>query len=134
LAKISKLLEIPKDKFPKHVFIIPDGNGRWAKAHRVMLQQDTKKDSSCGKTLEDLAFFTIEVVTIWGFSTDNWKRSREEVNGLMFIFTQMIGKVLNKLKKRNGRFMHIAEKTAPKGLLQASKKQKRRQGNKDRLL
>lgn len=114
------LTTIPSEKFPKHIFIIPDGNGRWAKAQGKFVTAGHKKGFDAAyailKMLHDIE--DIKVVTIWGFSADNWKRSEKEVAGLMLLFERVIKKTLKDLLRNNGRFVHLGRKDRiPKRLL-----------------
>ena len=110
--RFPQLKEIPEEKFPKHIFIIPDGNGRWAKQHHSFVNIGHKKGGDVvEKILEDLSEIqAITAVTVWGFAVDNWKRSEKEISGLMVLFTHMLQKTLGKIKKRNGRFIHLGRK------------------------
>jgi undecaprenyl diphosphate synthase len=106
------LKKIPKERFPKHVFIIPDGNGRWAKKNGNPVLYGHKKGAQIIRTLlEDLSEIEeIKIVSIWGFSADNWKREKKEVEGLMYLFKDNLKKTLTEIKKRNGRFVHLGRK------------------------
>ena len=70
---------------PRHVAIIMDGNGRWAARHGVERVEGHRKGALAVRQLvENLADTGIEYVTLYAFSTENWKRSREEVDALMW--------------------------------------------------
>lgn len=73
-------------KSPKHIAIIMDGNRRWAKAHKVPIAIGHKKGA---ETLERLVRYAnkigLEYITVYAFSTENWKRSEEEVSALMLL-------------------------------------------------
>lgn len=92
--KMSKLLElIDKERLPKHVAIIMDGNGRWAKKHgkpRVFGHRNGVK--SVRATSEIAAEMGIEYLTMYAFSTENWNRPILEVNALMSLLVDTIGK------------------------------------------
>ena len=72
----------------KHVAIIMDGNGRWAKKHDLPRVEGHKKGAD---TVEDLLNYVyrygVKYVTLYAFSTENWKRSEEEVNALMSLLS-----------------------------------------------
>lgn len=91
--KMSKLLElIDKERLPKHVAVIMDGNGRWAKKHgkpRVFGHRSGVK--SVRATSEIAAEMGIEYLTMYAFSTENWKRPILEVNALMSLLVDTIG-------------------------------------------
>lgn len=114
------LTTIPSEKFPKHIFIIPDGNGRWAKAQGKFVAAGHKKGFDAAYEILQMlsGIDEVSVVTIWGFSADNWKRSEKEVAGLMLLFERVIQKTLKDLLKNNGRFIHLGRKDRiPKRLL-----------------
>lgn len=110
-SKYPKLKKISKDKFPKHLLIIPDGNGRWAKKHNLPTFAGHKKGAEMlKKVLNDLQDLPIKYVTVWGFSSDNWKRSSIEIKGLMRIFQEYLRNELRGLLKNNKRFIHLGRK------------------------
>ena len=84
---------------PKHVGIIMDGNGRWAKMKGKKRSFGHLEGS---KTLENIALYAIEcgiqVLSVYAFSTDNFKRSKEEVDYLMNLFITMFNKKMKKIK------------------------------------
>lgn len=106
------LNEIPDERFPKHVAIIPDGNGRWAKKQGKFVTFGHRKGFQVAYQILDVLseLPQIKTATIWGFSADNWKRSEKEVSGLMAIFGQVVKKITQDLQERNGRFVHIGRK------------------------
>ena len=84
---------------PKHVGIIMDGNGRWAK---MKGRQRSFGHLEGSKTLENIALYAIEcgvqILSVYAFSTDNFKRSKEEVDYLMDLFITMFNKKMKKIK------------------------------------
>ena len=89
-------------KIPTHVSIIMDGNGRWATGRslpRVMghnagmkaMKEIVKKSSEIG----------VEYLTVYAFSTENWKRSREEVGGIFKLLVKYVDSELKELNKNN---------------------------------
>jgi len=113
-----------KNRFPNHVFVIPDGNGRWAKiikhgpptvGHKVAVK-------IIENLLDDIIELPIKYFTVWGFACDNWKRSEKEITELMTLFNKMINNVLPKLEEKNSRFFHLGRKDRiPKKLLKTIK-------------
>ncbi len=81
-----------KPNFPKHVAIIMDGNRRWARRHGLSVLSGHKQAAE--KTIEPivdhLAKIGVPYVTLWAFSTENWRRDPQEVKGLIEIFRQGI--------------------------------------------
>ena len=75
---------IPAERLPKHVAIILDGNGRYAKAHGLTRPQGHKAGADNVETISDACIeLGIPYLTVYAFSTENWKRSEEEVSYLM---------------------------------------------------
>ncbi|MDR0978998.1 MAG: isoprenyl transferase [Lachnospiraceae bacterium] len=79
-------MELDKDNLPEHIAIILDGNRRWAKDRGLSTKEGHKAGS---KNLENIALkcneLGIKYLTVYAFSTENWKRSKDEVSALMFI-------------------------------------------------
>lgn len=103
--------EIDIENLPKHIAIIMDGNRRWAK-DRGLTTKDGHKAGS--KNLENIARFCnkigIKYLTVYAFSTENWKRSQEEVSALMFILKANLDSMLRKMDLENIRIRVIGEK------------------------
>lgn len=82
MEDISKMVDL--DNLPKHIAIIMDGNRRWAKAHNLDVAQGHKEGA---ENLKKIAKFAnkigIKYMTVYAFSTENWKRTKEEVGALM---------------------------------------------------
>lgn len=85
------------NKLPDHIAIIMDGNRRWAKEHNVPMQMGHKEGA---KTIEKIVRYAnkigIKHVTVFAFSTENWRRSQEEVSWLM----QLLKSYLDEYSKR----------------------------------
>ena len=99
-------------KIPVHVAIILDGNGRWAKKRG--LPRNMGHAEGCKvveRTVEDAARLGIRYLTVYGFSTENWKRSEEEVGALMQLFRYYMKRLLNIAKKNNVRVKMIGERS-----------------------
>lgn len=96
---------------PEHVAIILDGNGRWAK--RRGLPRSIGHKEGCvtvEKTVEDAARLGIKYLTVYGFSTENWRRSSEEVGALMQLFRFYMVKLLKTAKANNVRVRMIGDR------------------------
>lgn len=94
--------EIDKNYMPKHIAIIMDGNRRWAKERKI----DTKLGHKAGaETLEKIASYANDIglkyLTVYAFSTENWKRTKEEIGALMLLLNSYLDKFLNKESLRN---------------------------------
>ena len=86
---------------PKHVAIIMDGNGRWAEQRGLKRSDGHKAGSEALKKVVEYAFNNgIEVLSVFAFSTENFKRSAEEVNYLMHLFVVIFKKYINELHNK----------------------------------
>jgi undecaprenyl diphosphate synthase len=111
-TKVSPIIEkIPKDKFPSHVLIIPDGNGRWANRQNMHPSFGHIKGAEVlSEILDYMQGLPIRFVSVWGFASDNWKRPAEEVQSLMEIFNRRLTTMLPKLIQNNVQFVHLGRK------------------------
>ena len=94
--------DIDKELMPQHIAIIMDGNRRWAKEKGL----DTKLGHKAGaETLEKIASYAnkigLKYLTVYAFSTENWKRTKEEVGALMVLLRNYLDKFLNRESLRN---------------------------------
>jgi undecaprenyl diphosphate synthase len=102
---------------PYHVGIIMDGNGRWAKAQgKTRFEGHKAGTENLRRILESSVEFGVKMLTIYAFSTENWKRPPLEVRGLMSILENVIDRELAKLNKNGVQLRHIGrlEKLEPR--------------------
>ncbi len=93
---------------PRHVAIIMDGNGRWARARGLpRLAGHRAGTENIRPILEASVEFGIEILTIWAFSTENWTRPETEVKGLLRILQDMIRRELQELHKQGVQLRHL---------------------------
>lgn len=91
-----------KEVVPKHIAIIMDGNGRWAKKrNQNRIQGHIKAKKSVRESIEFCIEKKIKYLTLFAFSTENWKRPKLEVQALMNLLHNVIGEELNNLNKQN---------------------------------
>ena len=94
--------DIDKNNLPKHIAIVLDGNRRWAKDHNLSVRQGHTEGA---KNLERIVQFCSEIgikyLTVYCFSTENWKRSEEEIKALMLIFSSYLNSFAKKTDKYN---------------------------------
>lgn len=96
---------------PTHIAIILDGNGRWAKAHGLPRSLGHKKGcETLEQIVEDCARLGVRYLTVYGFSTENWKRSQEEVGALMSLFRIYMKKLIRVANDNNVRARMIGER------------------------
>ena len=97
---------------PEHVALILDGNGRWAKKRGLPRTMGHKEGCvTVEKTVEIAARMGIRYLTVYGFSTENWKRSKEEVGALMQLFRYYMVRLLNIATANNVRVRMIGDRT-----------------------
>ena len=87
-------MQFKKSQMPKHVAIIMDGNRRWARKNglAVMMGHQQMVRENIERLVDHSIKRGLEYVTMWVFSTENWKRSKMEVNGLMNLFREAFTK------------------------------------------
>jgi undecaprenyl diphosphate synthase len=108
-----------KERLPKHIAIIMDGNGRWAKSrslvrvmgHRMGMESVRDIVKSCSE-------LGIEVLSLYAFSTENWRRPKSEVKALMSLMKRYIRSETDELHKKNVRINAIGDlEKLPKDVL-----------------
>jgi undecaprenyl diphosphate synthase len=114
-SEAAELLSGDSDlAFPEYVAIITDGNGRWAKERGLTAARGHEAGADTVKArLRDAAEFGIKELTLYSFSTENWTRSRAEVNGLMRLFTRRIRAETPELKEQGVRMRFIGRRADP---------------------
>ena len=96
------------NKVPKHVAIIMDGNGRWAKKRGLpRIAGHNAGTENLRRIIRAGADFGIKYLTFYAFSTENWARPKAEVTGLMNILSERIDKEMVELDKEGARLIHI---------------------------
>ena len=116
-----QITKIDKHNLPKHIAIVLDGNRRWAKAHNLTTKEGHKAGA---QNLEDMAKFCnkigIKYLTVYAFSTENWKRSKEEVSALMLILKAYLDSFWRRGLNENIKIRIIGEKENISKNLQSS--------------
>ncbi len=110
-------LDLSLEKLPRHVAIIMDGNGRWAIARGLPRLAGHKAGTeNLRRVIRATVEFGIKYLTIYAFSTENWGRPPEEVQGLMHILEDVIDRELNELHEEGVQLRHIGrlERLDPK--------------------
>lgn len=106
------------DRLPQHVVVIMDGNGRWAKQRRMPRSYGHVKGASVVRTLVSACVDKgIKHLTLFAFSTENWKRPEEEVSALMDLFIQYLEKEMGAMQHEGVRLNVIGDTSRfPQGL------------------
>src|SRR5580765_3142569 len=100
--------QVDFDRLPRHVAVIMDGNGRWAaQRHLPRVEGHRAGIDSVRDIVETSARLGIEVLTLYAFSVENWKRPATEVNTLMLLLKRYIRLEIGALNKNNIRFRVI---------------------------
>jgi undecaprenyl diphosphate synthase len=109
--------DTPLEKIPRHVAIIMDGNGRWALSRGLPRLAGHKAGTeNLRRIIRATVEFGIKYLTIYAFSTENWGRSPEEVQGLLGILEDVIDRELSELHQEGVQLRHIGrlEQLSPK--------------------
>jgi undecaprenyl diphosphate synthase len=112
VSNIDTKSQIEVDQLPKHIAVIMDGNGRWAKQHgkyRIFGHQHGVQ--SVREITEGCAEIGVEYLTLYAFSSENWNRPKIEVNALMTLLVKTIRKETKTLMKNNIRLEAIGDRT-----------------------
>lgn len=99
-------------KIPNHVAIILDGNGRWAKKRMLPRNMGHVQGAkNVEQIIEDAHNLGIKYLTVYAFSTENWKRPQDEVNALMKLLKDYLKNCIKRANKNNMRVRVIGDKT-----------------------
>ena len=112
LWKLRKPAEsVNPEKLPKHVAIIMDGNGRWARQHRLSVSRGHRQGT---ETLREIIRHTddlgIGALSLYAFSTENWSRPPEEVAALMQLILDFFASEIDELDEKNVRILILGDK------------------------
>ncbi len=134
----ASLLEgIDPSRLPRHVAVIMDGNGRWARERRLPRVAGHRAGiDSVREIIEVSARLGLEVLTLYAFSVENWKRPQSEVRTLMSLLKEYIQRELNRLTDANIRFLAIGrvDELAPSVRRELDRAVSRTAGNTGMLL
>ena len=107
----AKKAGLDKEKIPEHIGIIMDGNGRWAQKKGFPRLMGHKAGLENLKTIiKECNYLGVKVVTVYAFSTENWKRPPEEVKFLMNLLVEYMRKEIQELKDENVRIYVLGER------------------------
>jgi undecaprenyl diphosphate synthase len=103
-------LELDMSNIPKHIAIIMDGNGRWAKEKKLPRTMGHKAGvETIREIVKECNVLGIKYLTLYAFSTENWKRPSDEVNALMKLLIQYLRKEFKELNMNNVIINHIGD-------------------------
>jgi len=107
-----EVLGVPPERLPRHVAIIMDGNGRWARRQGLPRIRGHERGA---KNVRDIvthcARLGLKALTLFCFSTENWKRPREEVDFLMSLYVQYLIAERATIMDNNVRFLHVGRRS-----------------------
>lgn len=110
---MKKIIDGEELNIPEHVAIIMDGNGRWAKKRLMPRNFGHKAGAKAVEQIcEDAYNMGIKYLTVYAFSTENWKRSVEEVTGIMNLLRSYLTDCIERASKNNMRVRVIGDRTA----------------------
>ncbi|MBI2873367.1 MAG: isoprenyl transferase [Chloroflexi bacterium] len=114
----------PAQRIPRHVAVIMDGNGRWAYQRGLpRLEGHRAATENIRKVIHAFSRYPVEYLTLYAFSTENWGRPDPEVNGLMGLLGEVIGRETKNLHTENVRLRHLGRlEHLPRELRQAAEK------------
>ena len=116
---MSYLDKIDKASLPGHIAIIMDGNGRWATKRDIpRFEGHRHAVKSVRACVEAAAELKLNVLTLYAFSTENWRRPKKEVSALMNLFFEFLKKELETMLKNNVRFKLIGDRNGLPDFLQ----------------
>lgn len=93
-------LVLDKDNMPRHIAIIMDGNGRWAKQRKLPRTMGHKAGvETIRRVIKETHILGIKYLTLYAFSTENWKRPKDEVSALMKLLVEYLRSELQELNK-----------------------------------
>lgn len=100
------------EKVPNHVAIIMDGNGRWAQKRGLKRTKGHQKGAEVLRKISEYVYDKgIKVLSVFAFSTENWKRDKEEVDFLMDLFLKAFKKIFESVKKKGVKVVFSGLKT-----------------------
>ena len=116
---VLSINDIPADRIPQHIAIIMDGNGRWAKKRGMpRLYGHSAGVEALRGIIKACVEFGVKYLTIYAFSTENWGRPEDEVNGLEKLFHQAFTNEFLELRKEGVRIIHLGQREGiPQDLL-----------------
>jgi undecaprenyl diphosphate synthase len=109
----------PTSQIPRHVAIIMDGNGRWAAAHGRARHAGHRAGVRAARAVVEASIEAgVEVLTLFAFSSENWSRPTDEVNGLMRLFIEVLQREMDSLHENGIRLRFVGARAQLPTILQ----------------
>lgn len=103
---------IDPERLPKHVAIIMDGNGRWARQHKVKIAMGHRTGTeTLREIIRNSSDIGIEALSLYAFSTENWGRPQSEVDALMQLILDFFASEIDELCEKNVRILILGDKS-----------------------
>jgi undecaprenyl diphosphate synthase len=115
------LVDLDSNRLPRHVAIIMDGNGRWARGRGLPRIEGHRRGKEAVRAVVETARrLGIPYLSLYAFSTENWSRPREEVDGLMSLLRRYLATELRKMMRNQIRLLAIGNlKRLPRAVQEA---------------
>ena len=98
-------------RLPKHIGIIMDGNGRWAQQHKVKIALGHRAGTeNLREIIRNCSDIGVQALSLYAFSTENWKRSKTEVDALMQLILDFFASEIDELTQNNVRITILGDK------------------------
>ena len=102
--------KLKSKKIPQHIAVIMDGNGRWAKRRGLpRIKGHAQGAETLSKVIEEAAYLGVKYLSVYAFSTENWKRPQEEIDGLMNLFMEALTVRIGQLKDNKIKVCFLGE-------------------------
>lgn len=106
------ITQLDKEKMPRHIAIIMDGNGRWAEQHHLPRTAGHKAGAEAlRRTVEICREIELPILSVYAFSTENWQRPAEEVSYLMRLFIEYLRNEVKLMNKQNIRLGFLGDRS-----------------------
>ena len=104
-------IQLDRNRLPRHVGIIMDGNGRWAKKNGLRVALGHRAGTEAlREIIRNSSDIGIEALSLYAFSTENWSRSKAEVDALMALLLEFFGSEIDELHEKNVRILILGDK------------------------
>lgn len=108
---MARLPDVHPARIPRHIAIIMDGNGRWAKQRGFPRVFGHRNGASAVRTvIEECGLLGVEALTLYSFSLENWRRPPEEIGGLMLLYLTYLEGERERIMRENMRFVQIGRR------------------------